>query len=251
MFNPHLEIGQIIKNPDLVSIFKCGNMGGMRRSRETNTLVIVSDYTKGIYHDKWIGGVLHYTGMGKNGDQDIGWAQNATLASCGRNGVDIHLFEVIDPGEYVYCGRVELVEKPYADTQLGENGNRRRVWMFPIRPVPDNDVRKPSMFVFKDMDDYKANGKNVDAEYAKVMTSRKKASPKAQVSIAPAAPKQPSKPVVIVPAEIVGKRIKHKTFGEGVIRAIAGTNITVNFDTVGEKKLGYEVCIANKLIEFC
>lgn len=251
MFNPHLEIGQIIKNPDLVSIFKCGNMGGMRRSRETNTLVIVSDYTKGIYHDKWIGGVLHYTGMGKNGDQDIGWAQNATLASCGRNGVDVHLFEVIDPGEYVYCGRVELVEKPYADTQLGENGNRRRVWMFPIRPVPDNDVRKPSMFVFKDMDDYKANGKNVDAEYAKVMTSRKKASPKAQVSIAPAAPKQPSKPVVIVPAEIVGKRIKHKTFGEGVIRAIAGTNITVNFDTVGEKKLGYEVCIANKLIEFC
>lgn len=251
MFNPHLEIGQIIKNPDLVSIFKCGNMGEMRRSRETNTLVIVSDYTKGIYHDKWIGGVLHYTGMGKNGDQDIGWAQNATLASCGRNGVDVHLFEVIDPGEYVYCGRVELVEKPYADTQLGENGNRRRVWMFPIRPVPDNDVRKPSMFVFKDMDDYKANGKNVDAEYAKVMTSRKKASPKAQVSIAPAAPKQPSKPVVIVPAEIVGKRIKHKTFGEGVIRAIAGTNITVNFDTVGEKKLGYEVCIANKLIEFC
>ena len=251
MFNPHLEIGQIIKNPDLVSIFKCGNMGGMRRSRETNTLVIVSDYTKGIYHDKWIGGVLHYTGMGKNGDQDIGWAQNATLASCGRNGVDVHLFEVIDPGEYVYCGRVELVEKPYADTQLGENGNRRRVWMFPIRPVPDNDVRKPSMFVFKDMDDYKANGKNVDAEYAKVMTSRKKASPKAQVSIAPAAPKQPSKPVVIVPAEIVGKRIKHKTFGEGVIRAIAGTNITINFDTVGEKKLGYEVCIANKLIEFC
>lgn len=29
----------------------------MRRSKTTNTLVIVSDYTKGIYHDKWIGGV--------------------------------------------------------------------------------------------------------------------------------------------------------------------------------------------------
>lgn len=41
-------------------------MGGMRRSKTTNTLVIVSDYTKGIYHDKWIGGVLHYTGMGKS-----------------------------------------------------------------------------------------------------------------------------------------------------------------------------------------
>lgn len=82
-FDPGLKIGQIIKNVDLVEIFKCSNMGGMRRSRTTNTLAIVSDYTKGIYHDKWIGRVLHYTGMGKSGDQDINWAQNATLAECG------------------------------------------------------------------------------------------------------------------------------------------------------------------------
>ena len=27
------------------------------------------DYAKVIYHDKWVGGALHYTGMGKNGDQ--------------------------------------------------------------------------------------------------------------------------------------------------------------------------------------
>ena len=54
-FNPGLKIGQILKNADVVDIFKCGNMGGMRRSKTTNTLVIVSDYTKGIYHDKWIG----------------------------------------------------------------------------------------------------------------------------------------------------------------------------------------------------
>ena len=80
MFNPGLKIGQIVKNADIVEIFKCGNMGGMRRSRTTNTLVIVSDYTKGLYHDKWIGGVLHYTGMGKSGDQDLYWSQNATLA---------------------------------------------------------------------------------------------------------------------------------------------------------------------------
>ncbi len=44
-------------------------MGGMRHSKTTNTLVIVSDYAKVIYHDKCIGGALHYTGMGKNGDQ--------------------------------------------------------------------------------------------------------------------------------------------------------------------------------------
>lgn len=89
--------------------------------------------------------------MGKNGGQDINWAQNATLAGCGHNGIDIHLFEVMDPGEYVYCGRIELVSKPYTDTQPGEDGNPRTMWMFPVRPVPDNDVKKPQMFVFKDI----------------------------------------------------------------------------------------------------
>lgn len=78
-FNPGLKIGQILKNADVVDTFKCGNMGGMRRSKATNTLVIVSDYTKGIYHDKWISGVLHYTGMGKNGDQDINWPRMRLL----------------------------------------------------------------------------------------------------------------------------------------------------------------------------
>lgn len=67
-------------------------MGGMRSSRTINTQVIVYDYTKGIYHDKWICEVLHYTGMGKSGDQDINWGQNVTLAACGRNGVDVYLF---------------------------------------------------------------------------------------------------------------------------------------------------------------
>ena len=173
-FNPGLEIGQILKNNDIVNVFKCGNMGGMRHSKTTNTLVIVSDYTKGLYHDKWIGGVLHYTGMGKLGDRDIQWAQNATLAKSGHNGIDIHLFEVINPKEYIYCGRVELVEEPYTEIQSDEEGSPRRVWMFPVQPVPDNDVEKPQMFVFKDMEDYKTRGKNVDEEYAKILAENKK-----------------------------------------------------------------------------
>ena len=170
---------------------------------------LASIFAKGIYHDKWIGGVLHYTGMGKNGDQDINWAQNATLAGCGRNGVDIHLFEVMDAGEYVYCGRIELVDKPYTETQPGEDGAPRKVWMFPIRPVPDNDVKKPAMFVFTDMDDYKTRGKNVDAEYAKIMAAKKKRSGKSVASIAPVIPKPEPKPVFVVPADVVGKQIKH------------------------------------------
>lgn len=120
----------------------------MRRSKATNTLVIISDYTKGLYHDKWIDGVLHYTGMDKNGDQDISWAQNRTLAESRHNGVDVHLFEVIDEGEYIYCGIVKLVSEPYIEIQLDEYKKPRKVWMFPVRPVYDNDVRKFDMFVY-------------------------------------------------------------------------------------------------------
>lgn len=250
VFDPGLKIGQILKNADVVETFKCGNMGGMRRSRTTNTLVIVSDYTKGIYHDKWIGGVLHYTGMGKSGDQDINWAQNATLAECGRNDVDVHLFEVMDAGEYVYCGRIELVSKPYTEIQPGEDGNDRRVWMFPVRPVPDNDVQKPQMFVFKDMEDYKSRGKNVDAEYAKMVADKKRNKGKAPVVIQPVIPKPEPKPPVVIPSDIVGKHVKHKTFGTGIITAIEGTSIAVEFDKVGLKKMGYEFCMNNKLLEF-
>ena len=105
MFNPGLEIGQAINNNILREIFKCGQQGGMRKSNTTNTLVIVTDYTRGIYHDKWIGGVLHYTGMGLSGDQDINYSQNRTLNESDYNGVDVHLFEVMNPGEYTYCGK--------------------------------------------------------------------------------------------------------------------------------------------------
>ena len=250
LFDPGLKIGQVLKNSDIVETFKCGNMGGMRRSKKTNTLVIISDYTKGIYYDKWIGGVLHYTGMGKSGDQDIHWSQNDTLAKCGSNGIDVHLFEVLDEGEYIYCGRIELVDTPYTEIQPGEDGNSRNVWMFPVRPVPDNDVKKPQMFVFSDMNDYRTRGKNVDAEYARILTEKKKSVKKTPTSVTSEIPKPKPRPEVIIPPDILGKRVKHKSFGIGTIIGINRESINVKFDNVGEKKMGYEVCVKNGLLEF-
>lgn len=251
-FNPELKIGQILKNADIVDIFKCGNMGGMRRSKATNTLVIVSDYTKGIYHDKWIGGILHYTGMGKSGDQDVNWSQNKTLAECNQNGVDVHLFEVMDAGEYIYCGKIELVSKPYVEMQPGEDGYNRKVWMFPIRPVPDNDVKKPSMFVFKDMEDYQARGKNVDEEYARMIAAKKKnkENGKSPVPVIPVEPKREQSPPVVIPKDIVGKQVQHKVFGIGKIIGIESAAIVISFDIVGVKKMGYEFCFENNLLKF-
>lgn len=141
--------------------------------------------------------------MGKNGDQDLHWAQNDTLAGCRTNGVDVHLFEVMDEGCYTYCGMIELVEKPYTETQPGEDGVDRLVWMFPIRPVPDNDVKKQGMFVFKDMEDYLKNGKNVDAVYSAGLKKAKKS---------------PSKSA---------QKVRHKKFGEGTVVERKGEFIVV------------------------
>ena len=105
----------------------------MRRSKATNSLVIISDHTKGLYEDKWFGDVLHYTGMGKNGDQDLNFMQNKTLAESDRNGVEVHLFEVLVPTEYIYRGLVSLAGKPYQEIQKGEDGVPRKVWMFPLK----------------------------------------------------------------------------------------------------------------------
>lgn len=176
---------------------------------------------------------------GKNGDQDINWSQNATLAACGYNCVDVHLFEVMDAGEYVYCVRIELVDKPYIETQPGEDGVPRKVWMFSIRPVPDNDVKKPAMFVFKDMEDFKARGKDVDEQYMKMIATKKKSGSKSTY-VPPVIPKPEPKPPVVIPVDIVGKQVKHKAFGIGTITAIEGTSIAVDFDKVGLKKMGYE-----------
>jgi hypothetical protein len=51
------------------------------------------------------------------------------------------------------------------------------------------------MFVFKDMDDYKVRGKNVDAEYNRTHLKKSRKS--------------------TVKSDI--RRIKHKTFGEGTV----------------------------------
>jgi 5-methylcytosine-specific restriction protein A len=118
-------------------------MGGMRRSIRNKLLVIVSDHTKALDDDHWEGNVLHYTGMGPKGPQRLNYAQNRTLYKSQTNGVSVHLFEVFEPGRYIYAGEVELTGEPYQDEQADQEGQLRSVWMFPVglkpgglRPVP-------------------------------------------------------------------------------------------------------------------
>lgn len=100
----------------------------------------------------------------------------------------------------------------------------RLVWTFPIRPVPDNDVKKPSMFVFKDMEDYKIRGQDVDAVYNAELKVKGK------------------KPTM--------QRGRHKKFGERTVVETKGELIVVQFKTVGRKQLNLQVCLDKGLMEF-
>jgi 5-methylcytosine-specific restriction protein A len=141
MFNPEIQQADILNNKELSKLFMCGNMGGMRRSHKTNTLVIVSDHTKGLYDDKWVGNDIHYTGMGAIGDQSVTFSQNRTLNESDSNGVAVHLFEVYKAGEYVYQGEVKLSGKPYQEQQPDKEDNARLTWMFPLALVTGKPVR--------------------------------------------------------------------------------------------------------------
>lgn len=68
--------------------------------------------------------------------------------------------------------------------------------------------------------------------------------------VPPVIPKPEPKLSVVIPADIIGERVKHKAFGVGVITAIEGTSIVVEFDKVGLKKMGYEFCMGKKMLEF-
>jgi 5-methylcytosine-specific restriction enzyme A len=124
-------VGTILTNRQLMDQFQIGMSGGMRRSRRQRCLVVVSDHTKAIYHDRWDGKILHYTGMGLKGDQRLA-SQNLTLRDSATSGVLVHLFEVHVPGRYEYKGLVGLAGDPYQEMQSDTGGNDRKVWMFPI-----------------------------------------------------------------------------------------------------------------------
>ncbi len=150
-FNPELSKDEIINNDKLMEIFKVSNSGGMRRSHKTNSLVLISDHTKGVYEDRWEEEILHYTGMGLTGDQSLDYMQNKTLNESRSNNVNLFLFEVFKPREYTYKGIVKLIGNPYQEEQPNINETLRNVWVFPLQLIEDKFpkiIEKKSHYTF-------------------------------------------------------------------------------------------------------
>lgn len=123
-------------NHEISEIFGCAPQGGMRRSHSTNTLVLISDYTgKNIYINKWHGEILHFSGMGQEGDQALNKFQNKTLAESANNGIEVHLFEKFEDKKYIYAGKVKLVSEPYTQIEKDIKGQDRIIYRFPLKLI--------------------------------------------------------------------------------------------------------------------
>jgi 5-methylcytosine-specific restriction protein A len=137
-----IKPGDVITNDQLTTAFRVGNSGGMRWSGAEQCLVVIADHTKSLYDDRWDGDVLRYTGMGRIGDQQLA-GQNLRLAEQPRTDIAVHLFEVFTQNAYRYAGRVELAGSAEWEHQPDDEGNPRRVLVFPLklrpgslRPIP-------------------------------------------------------------------------------------------------------------------
>lgn len=128
------QIGQILTNDEICKLFQVGNSGGMRRSLPNNSLILITDPFKAIYEDKWIDGVLHYTGMGRTGDQAF-ISQNKTLNMAKQLEINVYLFEARKPQKYTFLGPVELCGEAYHSKQLDDTGTLRTVLVFPLKVI--------------------------------------------------------------------------------------------------------------------
>ena len=140
-----LQLGSQYSNEQVRSTFRCSLQSGMNKSNTTNTLVLIINHIKSIYHDRWLDNKVHHIGKGQVGDQTM-TRENKTLSESNKNGVKLHLFEVFRKGIYIYRGQVHLYEKPYQKEQLDKNGNPRKVWVFPLefdehsKPIENSEI---------------------------------------------------------------------------------------------------------------
>lgn len=160
----NLEIGKIYDNKTISETFGCAPQGGMRRSKLTNTLVLFSDHTTGIYDDKTEiddngNEILLYTGMGQTGDQDVNHMQNRTLNESNETNIEVYLFEAFVQREHIYRGRVELVAEPYQSEQFN-----RKVWIFPLGFLEEKTVVSEDLTKKRDENQEKEAAKLSDKE---------------------------------------------------------------------------------------
>ena len=127
-----LNIGDKIGNKDIAELFLCSNQGGIRKSKKTNTIVIIAKFNNCSYKHRKEGDILYFTGMGKKGNQEMK-RQNKSILNAADEGFSLHLFELYEEGTYEYAGEVELMDTPVVEEQTDGSGAMRDVFVFPLK----------------------------------------------------------------------------------------------------------------------
>lgn len=143
-----LVVGKNYLNQEISEILLCSDQGGMRRSHSTGTLTLFTDTvnSNNSYQDRWINGILHYTGMGQDGDQVLEGNANKVLAETFNTHAitAVHLFETVEEkiaGSkkkktlHKYIGQVEMIDKEYIEIENGRN-----VYKFPLKVIKGEKV---------------------------------------------------------------------------------------------------------------
>ncbi len=211
LFNLKLKNGQVVTASQLAELFHVKTLKNSRFIKEINTLVLISDYTKGDYPNKWIGDTLHLTGTHKITD-----STSSKLADSRTNGVNIHLFQVMNPGEYTYSGPVKLVSDPY--TEMGPDNHL--VWVFPLQPNQVDQVTKPNGLVFSNMEDFKNRGDQSIRHFVRRRDN------------------------------YIGYRVRHVEHGLGTVNSFDGTIIKITFDNHQTKTYNFNKSIQGGYLNF-
>ena len=139
-FQHGLTSGDELNNTELSNLFKCSIRGGVRKSKDTETVVLVADHTISVYKDEWVGDIFYYPGVGLRGDQDLEYWQNKMLAESLQSDYSFLLFEVFESGVYTFIGEVELAGDLKKTKQPDIDNNERWVWVFPFKLKDMNDT---------------------------------------------------------------------------------------------------------------
>ena len=206
----HLKTNEVVTPSQLADLFQVKTLKNSRFIKETNTLVLISDYTKGEHPNKWIGDTLHLTG-----NQKITGSTYSKLADSRTNGVTIHLFQVMNPKEYTYSGLVKLAGDPY--TEMGPEG---LVWVFPVQPNQGSEVKKPAGLEFSNMEDFKNRGEGPILHFIRRRDN------------------------------YIGYRVRHPQHGLGTVNSFDGTLITVSFDNHQTKTYNFNKSIQGGYLTF-
>ena len=144
--NGELVVGKNYSNDEIVNLFRVQNMGGMRRSHSKNALVLITyDYSlQRSYNDYWKDGILYFTGHGQTGDEELAKV-NKTLAESDKNGITVYLFEKIHRSGFQYRGIVKLAGKPFVAKEYDMEGNKRKLWKFPLKLLSEKDYMDISL----------------------------------------------------------------------------------------------------------